>query len=298
MAEIKDLSILIPVYNYDIRKLVKALSRQIESHTVPAEIICLDDASEQNFKNINREVGGFPFVRYSELQENAGRSRIRNMLARMAAFNHFLFIDCDSGIVSESYLQNYITASYAPVIIGGRVYTEAPPSNPDYYLHWLCGSRKEVKPAHLRNEYPYDSLMFNNILVRKKEYLQIQLDESLDGYGHEDTKFGFDLLKNNIAVIHIDNPVVHEGLDEKESFLDKTHESVKNLYKITVDQKSPINTKLIKTYNFIKISHLTSISLLVLKLIYPLLKKNLVSGSPSLLALDLFKLKCFLEERN
>ena len=44
------LSILIPVYNFDIIAFVTELHRLCEQEKIPFEIILLDDASDEKFK--------------------------------------------------------------------------------------------------------------------------------------------------------------------------------------------------------------------------------------------------------
>ncbi len=50
------LSILIPVYNYDVRKLVYDLHRQVTGAAVSFEMILLDDGSQQTFIDMNRQL--------------------------------------------------------------------------------------------------------------------------------------------------------------------------------------------------------------------------------------------------
>ena len=78
------LSILIPVYNFDVRVLVEELHRQALGLSLPAEILCFDDGSAEQWKTLNREVALLSSVRYKEWPENLGRSRIRNALADAA----------------------------------------------------------------------------------------------------------------------------------------------------------------------------------------------------------------------
>ena len=88
------LSILIPTYNYVCVKLVTDLQQQAERLECPYEILVADDASEDAFKRENRKINGIPGCKYIELQENVGRSRIRNILGRLARYDFFLFLDC------------------------------------------------------------------------------------------------------------------------------------------------------------------------------------------------------------
>ncbi len=50
------LSILIPVYNFDVRKLVHQLHEQGLLLEIPFEIICVDDASFIEFTEINASI--------------------------------------------------------------------------------------------------------------------------------------------------------------------------------------------------------------------------------------------------
>ncbi len=80
------LSILIPVYNFDIRKLVVDLHFCCTSENIKFEIICFDDGSERAFKEINAELKHLSNCTYTELPQNIGRSAIRNKLAQNANY--------------------------------------------------------------------------------------------------------------------------------------------------------------------------------------------------------------------
>ena len=50
-------------------------------------------------------------------------------------------------------------------------------------------------------------------MISKTCFEQISFNEDLQGYGHEDTLFGYELDKKNIQIHHLDNPVLN-GLDK------------------------------------------------------------------------------------
>lgn len=100
------LSVLIPIYNYDCRRLINSLSAQAENLDVEYEILAFDDGSSL-FLEENREVKNLPHVVYRELGKNIGRSAIRNLLADEARYPYLVFMDCDMQVVSDSYLKNY-----------------------------------------------------------------------------------------------------------------------------------------------------------------------------------------------
>src|SRR4030042_667421 len=99
------ISICIPVYNFDVTSLVSELSEQVKSLPKPYEVIIIDDCSDNKFKAINRNVCK-SFI-YIELEENIGRSKIRNLFLRYAKYGYLLFIDCDSIIESSDFLLKY-----------------------------------------------------------------------------------------------------------------------------------------------------------------------------------------------
>ena len=102
------LSILIPIYNFDVRPLINDLQKQSELTGVEYEIICLDDGSTAHFKAIHKGLTTLSNVHYEELPQNLGRSKIRNQLAKMAQYDYLLFMDNDSGLTHPNYIQTYL----------------------------------------------------------------------------------------------------------------------------------------------------------------------------------------------
>ena len=72
------ISILIPVYNYDVRDLVKHLSALCANLKLNFEIICLDDCSDPGIDHWNEQVNDINGAQYHRNQQNLGRSKIRN----------------------------------------------------------------------------------------------------------------------------------------------------------------------------------------------------------------------------
>jgi len=294
MSDQKGISICIPIYNQDIRKLIQTLFLQSTSLTFPIEIRCYDDYSNSHFKSVNQEIIQLNGIIYKELDKNIGRSKIRNLLARESVYSHLLFLDCDSQVTESSFLSNYCTYLDQDVVVGGRIYPITPPSM-EYVLHWKMGKLKEESDAAERSDAPNESFMSNNFLIRKELFIQITMDENLNGYGHEDTKFGYELRENNIKITHIDNPVVHEKLDNTDDYLNKTAEGIKNFYLILKDGYGT-NTKLAKAYFLIQTLFLTPLYIFLYSILSKKVEKNLRSGSPSPLCFDLYKLYLLLTE--
>jgi len=289
------LSILIPVFNFDVCDLVHEISNQAVKAKILFEIIVIDDASHEDFKIINRKIAQSEGVIYIEEKKNLGRSKIRNKLADLSKYNNLLFLDCDSKIVKSNFLINYLrNIDSETVIYGGREYDSIDPEDGKYKLHWLHGIKREQIPAIVRAEVPNKSFMTNNFIISKKAFNKVRFNELIMGYGHEDTLFGYDLAAVNIVVRHIDNPVVHLGLESNDEFLRKTKEGIKNLKRIMNingnTKKLVKDITLLSYYRRIKQIKLAGFVGYLYSKNESRLSKNLLSNNPNLILFDLYKL--------
>ncbi|MBN2166778.1 MAG: glycosyltransferase family 2 protein [Marinilabiliaceae bacterium] len=293
------ISVCIPTFNYNITNLVFSLIEQCNNEKYNYEIIVIDDASTNNqIKEQNKIISEFENIQYIELNHNIGRSAIRNLMAQKAQYDYLVFIDADSAIPS-GFISNYINnTTNNDVIVGGTSYGSKP-KNPSLYLRWLYGVKREVKSDDIRSQNPYKSFTANNFLVNKKLFLDIKFDESLREYGHEDTIFGYELKKRNINIYHINNPLVHLGLEPSLIFIAKTLQAVENLFYIYQSNKN--NSQLIEDNKLLLIlkriekNPMRKLITSILIKSKPLFLGILYSTKPSLIALDLLKLAYILE---
>jgi hypothetical protein len=123
--------------------------------------------------------------------------------------------------------------------------------------------------------------------------LRYPLDEKLTQYGHEDTKFGYDLKRNQIALKHLDNPVEHIGLETNTIFLDKTKAGVENLVQL-MNQGYASESKLVQTYQKLKRFHSLGLFRFFYFLISGFIVRNLHSTKPSIRFFDIYKLHFFI----
>lgn len=290
------LSILIPVYNYNVTHLVTELHRQAEELGELYEICLLDDASDEKFKVKNREIAQKNNVHYEELPQNIGRSAIRNRLVEMAEYDYLLYMDCDSRVLMPHYLQTYVKALHPKrLLYGGRAYLPKPPSDPQFLLHWHYGRQREQQDYLERQKNPYHSFMTNNFLIPKSIFASITFDESLRTYGHEDTLFGMELAKKNVEIQHLNNPLLHLGLESTAVFLSKTKMAVCNLAQLQRQGKR-VETRLSQTYAQIARWKLLFVVGWGLKLLRPFIIKYLQRAKlVDLRLLDLYKLDLFIE---
>jgi glycosyltransferase involved in cell wall biosynthesis len=292
------ISILIPVYNFNIVPLIHQLHNQCIESNHPFEILILDDYSQEIFKEINRPISKIENVVYTELEQNIGRSKIRNLLAKKAKYSYCLFIDCDSEIYSDNYINKYLEYCKENIVVyGGTKYTDLPPDNKELLLHWTLGKNREEIPS--KSLYTQNSNYFstNNFLISKKLFETIQFDESLRRYGHEDTLFKIELKNRNIPIVYINNELIHSGLEPASVFLNKTKNGVRNL-KIIMQSMHDIsaleqNILLLRYYCKIERFKLVFIFRFLFMLFEKRLVKNLMSNNPNLRLFDLYKL-CYI----
>jgi glycosyltransferase involved in cell wall biosynthesis len=293
------LSICIPVYNFDVRVLVCDLHEQAVRCDIPFEIILMDDASDAVYAAYLQDVATLSHVRIITLDENIGRSKIRNALVKEAQYPYLIFMDCDSATISNDYIAQYLPLCKPNVVVyGGRRYKQKKPSDATL-LHWKYGVKRESLSASERQKHPNFSFCTNNFLIDKAIFNTITFNEHLKGYGHEDTFFGLELLGHHIPIVHIYNPLTHIGLETDNVFLRKAENGIVNLQKVELllKEKYPDyagHSKLMRSKIFLQKWHLLSFTKLILNTLKPLLKRNLLGKHPSLFIFDLYKLECLL----
>jgi len=292
------LSINIPVYNYEVGELVSQLAEQADDMQIVYEIRVYDDGSEPGIKLQNRKISVLANVIYVELEQNLGRSAIRNKMGMESKFKYLLFIDADSLPVSEDYLENFIEQIIPNrVICGGTAYKPEKPAEQGKYLRWFYGTNREAIPAKTRNRKKGFIITSNNFLIEKSVFEKLHFREDLKTYGHEDTLLGYDLFRSGIEIIHIDNPVKHTGLEDSLVYIDKTKTALKSLHQI-VHQILPGDTVFVQQVHFLnRYSAITKyFSRAFLRLFYKLfhrfIERNLTGSKPGLFLFDLYKL-CF-----
>ena len=288
------ITICIPIFNWDVTSLIKELSQQVKLLNVHSEIILIDDCSSEKFKEINRQV--CEKEKYIQLDKNIGRAKIRNLFLENSHYDHLLFLDCDSLIISKDFVLKYIETikqNEYLVVCGGRIYDPSRPGR-NKMLRWKYGIKKESQSVSTRILSPNKSFMTNNFLIDRKIFEQVKFDERISGYGNEDTLFGYQLKKNGIQVHHIDNPILNGEIEENAEYLKKTEKGICNLIQILpyVDyDKDFINdVRILKFYHKIKSYFLVNIIKFLFICHKPILRFLLVHGFVNLRLFNFYKL--------
>lgn len=291
------LSVLLPIYRRDVTRLVQALVQQATSWPGPVEILCFDDASDEATRQVNRAIAAWPGVFYQELPRNVGRSAIRNQLAAAARHPWLLLLDNNISLPQTDFLARYAAClATAPVIIGGTVYSDTALVVPEQRLRWQYGRLREARPARVRQQQPYSPFILKNVMMEAAVLRRFGFDEALTHYGHEDSKLGWQLQQAGIAVQHIDNPVLHDGLESATQFLDKTQQAVRNLVYLYQKEGWGTRTKLLRAALGLRRMGLAGLFLAGFGLMCKSVQQALLSGGLNLRQLDALKLYWALQE--
>ena len=286
------ISVLIPTYNYNVLSLVENLQKQCEIATVAYEIIVLDDAStNKNFLEENKQINSIENCSFQVLGENIGRSKIRNLLAEKAKHDWLLFLDADTFPSSSEFIMKYLSAfsKRSSVIFGGIKYPEN--SSKNFSLRHTYGTQRESLPVSERLKNPYRSFITMGFAIQKKIFKNIQFNEKLAGYGYEDSVFAYQLQKNDISLLHIDNPVIHLNLETNADFIKKSEVALQNLLLFYNRGAIDADTvKILKMYLKLKNRNLLFAVRGFFSVFRKPILKNLYSPKPSLFLFDLYRL--------
>ncbi|MGB3605775.1 glycosyltransferase family 2 protein [Psychroserpens sp.] len=285
------ISVLIPVYNYDIAELVKTVHRQLVLCAIPFEMICLDDASEVRFQNQKTDIETYAFTTYYISEDNQGRIATRQQLATSATYDNLLFLDADVLPKSDAFIKNYVAylTSNTGAIYGGFAYQDERPEKA-FMLRYIYGKNNEEIPAFKRNKHPYKIVISGNFLIKKDIFTAINSKIKYEGYGF-DNYFGALLKTEQIKVLHIDNEVYHLGIEPSETYLSKKEKAALTLVQLYNDdpllEHDNHLLKLFTTFKRYKLNYLASF---FFKVSQTALRKNLLGSRPNINYLQLYRI--------
>jgi hypothetical protein len=115
----------------------------------------------------------------------------------------------------------------------------------------------------------------------------------MSGYGHEDTWMELALVEKQKTIEFIDNPVLHEGLEDTAVFLEKTKNALRNLLVLANIFGEKLVRNKVALYNLFYWQHKLGLSEIVRGMLNKKInkiEKKLLSCNPSLLDFDLYRL--------
>ena len=290
----ESLSILIPVYNWDCSQLIKDLHFQGLVLGIPYEIIVADDCStDKELQEKSRIIAeSHENCRYFGLPHNIGRAAIRNFMADQSKYEKLLFLDCDAAIKDKDFLKKYLdVADKASVICGGVTHPDEIPQK-GWELRYLYEKNAAFeRSAGFRSQNPYLRFTSFSFMIDRDVFMKIRFDESYVRYGYEDVQFGHELEQNGVSILHIDNPMIHLGLEESASFLNKTRQAVLNAF----DHKNDIgdSSKLLNHYQMVLKWKMRWLFRIIWSFFQKSMERNLLGPKPKLRIFSLYKL-CYI----
>ena len=290
----QQLSILIPTYNGDCRRLAAELSRQAEAIAgLSYEIVVADDGSiDPAMVQRCQEVGAQPHCRFIARRQNSGRAAIRNFLASEARYQWLLFLDCDMTITSPQFLQRYLDSD-AVVAYGGYTVGTGDSSNLRY--RYEKASEAQHTPEE-RRKRPFLHFHTCNVMISRDVMLAHPFDERFRNYGYEDVFFGKQLRQAGISISHPDNPAGFCTFETNPRFVSKTEEGLRTLQQFQGELRG--YSQLLSLADGIHLGIVRTLIRLWHRLIGPLERRNLCGSHPNLTIFKLYKIGYYLTINN
>ncbi len=291
------LSFLIPTYNFVCVDLVRALARQGEQlrgerpGDFDFEIVVADDASPQrDTVEANRAINAIDRCRYVERSENVGRALIRNWLLEEARFDRVVLIDSDAAVCTPDFVRRYWEESDKAAVVCGTL------RNPEggeprgcelrYRYEQRAMKHRRAVVQHAANAYWQLSTF--NILFHRSALGSLRFDGRCRKYGYEDALLGLELEQRGISLRHIDNPLIHTGIDSNPEFLCKTETALHTLS--LLDGPMQERAQVAHTWRRLQALHLGGLLAVTFRVVRPLLRRHLCGHRPSLFLFNLYKL--------
>jgi hypothetical protein len=199
------LSICITTRNVSIDGLINRLSDQTKELDISVEILVAESGAFTKYNSNNEQLCTKKHIKYFKHNQHLSHGQMKNLLAQHAQGSYLLFLNGRNHITHRNYLQMFTEVMQPGVTIeGGTTASGIKPEKP-YQLHWMAMHNLLTFDADQRNQHPYYHLSTNNMLIPRGIFLQHPISED-DDYT-EILPYTFELKKNSIPVIHIDNPV-------------------------------------------------------------------------------------------
>lgn len=288
------ISVCIPIFHFKVEKLVSELNNQIQNQSLDVEIILIDDASDEVIreKNSNLKVD-----KYIQLDQNIGRSKIRNLFLKYTKGDYLLFLDCDV-LVQPNFIQNYFDFLFekqeSKVVYGGFAIQDSSEKS----LRNMYSVNNEIQTVRQRQTEEYRFFKTVNFLISKEIFSKIIFDESIESYGYEDFVFAIELKKNDVKVDHIHNPVLHADTDSNEIFITKTEIAIRTLIQLLKSRKYAKELEqvtLVKFSNIVEKMGVKGLFLFYFNRNRDKIKRRLIANQSPLYFLSIYKLGYFLE---
>lgn len=286
------LSVLIPVYRHQPAVLLQQLAAEIEAMPKgEVEVLVYDDSADTEAFHWHASwLRTCSWLKIFSDARNLGRSKSRNFLLDAAQGEYVWFLDGDVTL-STGTLSRYLSALVHEAAVycsGIDIPTDAANNFRNRY-----SKRAEVKSADVRNRAPYRSFTAANFAMPRSFAEKVRFPADHEGYGHEDTHFGLQLMANALRVKHFDAPVWHAASDSDAEFVRKSREAAANLARLFVHdglfERYWREIRLLRMWDMARNLGL----MLFITPFLSLIEAKLVRGNASVWLLNVYKLGCF-----
>jgi glycosyltransferase involved in cell wall biosynthesis len=235
-------SIVISTYNqkYTLKLALESLSRQIKTPKI-FELIIADDASTDGIDEFIKKLRFPIFLKYIRSDENLGRSKNRNRGIEKAMGKQVILFDGDM-VPEDGFIEAYMRAwdEFPSGVILGSWRAPDNTNNSRWQKYQLSRGRLGMsRGQNVPGKY-FTSGNFsiaNNILSKMSGF-----DTSFEGWGGEDTDFGFRLERNGVPMhfmpeascLHYHNKAISETISEYERYGKYGYRALMNKYPETV----------------------------------------------------------------
>lgn len=231
-----DLSVLIPFLRDDPVELLAMLDREAWALNSKVELVLLDDGTVDAdlTARLVAQIDALALpVRLITLTANEGRSIGRNRLASAARGSSLLFLDSDMRPDHDRFLQTWATLAreQAPAVAFGGFSLLQAPDEPHFAVHRSMAARSDCLPHAQRALQPEKYVFTSNLLVRRDVFDAEAFDPNFAGWGWEDVEWAM-RVSRSFAVVHLDNPATHMGLDTVETLAAKYEQSAPNFARV------------------------------------------------------------------
>lgn len=226
------LSVLTPFLRDDPTELLAALETEAASLEGAVEIVVLDDgtADAALTQRLTAQIDAMALpVRLITLPANEGRAIGRNRLAGAARGGSLLFLDSDMRPDHANFLRDWaaLVADSDPAVAFGGFSLLQAPSDACFQVHRAMAAKSECVPCAERAKQPEKYVYTSNLLVRRDVFESEAFDPGFTGWGWEDVEWAMRVARR-FAVVHVDNPATHMGLDTVAALAGKYEQSAPN----------------------------------------------------------------------
>lgn len=297
-------SLLIPTYNHVCAHLVCELQKQCEEAQATLgddfsyEIIVADDGSTDSLTiEKNAVIEYLPHCRFIDNDHNVGRAAIRNSLVRESRGQWLLLIDCDAEVVSDDFIMNYWQSREdEAIVVGGLLTPDTAPQGCELRHRYELAADK-IRSLDARRAAPAMFFSTFNFLCPRQILLNIPFDERCTEYGYEDALFGIEAERHGYAIVHIDNALLHTGINDNATFLRNSETALRTLNRLgpPMTDRARVATAARKVAGSPwKRILLKPLLLILYRMSRPWLRRNLLSHSPNLHLFAAYKLGYYL----